>query len=93
MALLYLFLKLNCRVSGLEVSVSSDIPIGAGLGSSAAFSVALCGAFLAFRKLTKKESHVHFILQENMDEICQGAFNAEKIFHGTPSGRHFRLLK
>ncbi len=46
-ALIYLYLTQRQRPkrSSIEVSVTSNIPIGAGLGSSAAFSVALSAAF------------------------------------------------
>ena len=48
------------QLSPIEVSVQSDIPIGAGLGSSAAFSVSLAGAIFHFVRLkTNKNGHVN----------------------------------
>ncbi len=51
-ALVYLYvlqarrLEAADQIPGMVVRVESDIPVGAGLGSSAAFSVALAGAFM-----------------------------------------------
>ncbi len=58
------------------VSVKNDIPLGRGLGSSAAFAVALSAALL------------HYFLGEepSKDTVNSLAYSAEKHFHGTPSG-------
>ncbi len=60
---------------GLHISVTSTLPAGVGLGSSAALSVALMRALhtLAGRHAAP-------------DSICAHAFEIEKIFHGHPSG-------
>lgn len=59
----------------IEVEVDSSIPVGSGLGSSSAYSVALCGALMkVFRVSTEK-----YI-------ISNWAFNIDKYFHGQPSG-------
>lgn len=52
---LYLYLTMSVNLSTptllpMDVTVRSDIPIGAGLGSSAAFSVSLAGAIYYFVK-------------------------------------------
>ena len=61
--------------AGLFLRIKSDIPVGCGMGSSAALSVAsiraLCGLF----------GH-----QLGVEEVSRLAFEAEKIFHATPSG-------
>ena len=60
---------------GSEVKINSELPIGSGIGSSAALSVAMTKAISEVygKKLTK-------------DEINNIAFKIEQIAHGTPSG-------
>ncbi|RLN97880.1 hypothetical protein BBJ28_00001518 [Nothophytophthora sp. Chile5] len=63
---------------GLHVEVStSNLPIGAGLGSSAALSVALSGAFAELSGSPRKHE---------LDFINAYAYAAEVILHGSPSG-------
>jgi mevalonate kinase len=59
----------------IDLEVRSEIPIGAGLGSSAAFSVCLVGCFYLLNNQTI-----------NQEEINQLAYQIECLFHGTPSG-------
>lgn len=59
----------------IDVEVESDIPVGSGLGSSSAFSVALCGALMRVFRVAA-EKYV----------ISNWAFNIDKFFHGKPSG-------
>ena len=79
-ALLYLcvafFKESKQDLVPLEITVDSDIPMGAGLGSSAAFSVALAAALNSLIPLKKADK----------DAICHWAFMSEKIIHGNPSG-------
>lgn len=74
---------------GLTFIVQSAIPIGAGLGSSAAFSVCLSSSMLISSNI------IHFnpikvsndnASNENAKIINDYAFISEKILHGTPSG-------
>lgn len=59
----------------LEIEVESSVPVGSGLGSSSAYSVALCGGLMrVFRVAAEK-----YI-------ISNWAFNVDKFFHGRPSG-------
>ena len=61
--------------SGFKLNVSSEIPIGSGLGSSAALSVAVPKALSElFRKTL------------TLEEINQIAYKIESLAHGTPSG-------
>lgn len=60
---------------GWEVTVRSDLPIGRGMGSSAAIAVGLVRA----RALADGEAL-------DLDTIWERAFAAERAFHGTPSG-------
>ncbi|MEM3586654.1 MAG: mevalonate kinase [Candidatus Jordarchaeaceae archaeon] len=60
---------------GFNISIESDIPPAAGLGSSAAVSVATAMALNACLGLNLSKS-----------EISKIAFEAEKLVHGTPSG-------
>ena len=55
-----------------------------GLGSSAAFSVALAGALFHLQNGLKRRSE-----DEEADRyvICKWAFKSEKIIHGNPSGK------
>mmetsp|Transcript_11412 Transcript_11412/g.34910 ORF Transcript_11412/g.34910 Transcript_11412/m.34910 type:complete len:350 (+) Transcript_11412:322-1371(+) len=65
----------------VQVRVSSTIPPGRGLGSSAAFSVALSAAFLAASGgITGKLDEAELSITNAM------AFRAEKLLHGNPSG-------
>ena len=77
----------------IEVTVNSDIPIGAGLGSSAAFSVASAAALIQLllglqqRNCTRVGPAIMCAdLKTVQDRICQWSFKSEKIIHGTPSG-------
>jgi mevalonate kinase len=68
-------LEKHGKQTGLDVEINSTIPVGAGLGSSAAVvaaATAAAGALLDM-KLSK-------------EDIFRIAYEAEKIVHGTPSG-------
>ena len=66
-------LKIGHR--GFNIRVNSKIPIGVGLGSSAAFAVAAIRAFCALLGITKSDI-----------EIDRLAFRCERLTHGNPSG-------
>jgi mevalonate kinase len=67
--------RLGLAVSSLAATAAANLPIGVGLGSSAACSVALLRALsqLADRPLATAQ-------------VCTHAFAVETLFHGFPSG-------
>lgn len=68
------------HISGLRVDVTSEIPLAAGLGSSASFSVCLAALFQVVSR------GVHNLSDEDLNAVNEMAFRAETIFHGKPSG-------
>lgn len=58
-----------------KVYLKGNLPTYGGLGSSAAFCVALVKAFATFKNL-----------QLNKKQINDFAYEGEKVFHGSPSG-------
>lgn len=64
-----------------SVQVSSELPVGAGLGSSASFSVCIAALLLLhYGIISDCEAY------KNKETINNWAFLAEKVIHGTPSG-------
>jgi hydroxymethylglutaryl-CoA reductase len=59
----------------IDAAARATMPSGAGLGSSAALSVALVRALAAFAGQSPADA-----------VVCSRAFEIEKIFHGFPSG-------
>lgn len=66
----------------MKITVRSTLPIGAGLGSSAAYAVCLAAGLLSLTNNTQYPSYSNSDLQL----INSWAFEAEKIMHGNPSG-------
>jgi len=77
------------RYRPATVTVTSELPLGSGLGSSAAFCVSLSGALLALTAsagldysnqgwATYGETGLHL--------VNKWALEGEKIIHGKPSG-------
>jgi mevalonate kinase len=60
---------------GLDITINSAIPVGAGLGSSAAVVASVTAAVSALLGL-----------EFSKQDIFRIAFEAEKVVHGTPSG-------
>ncbi|KAM0905726.1 hypothetical protein ACQ4PT_017204 [Festuca glaucescens] len=89
-AFLYLYTSiLGCRPG--KAVVKSDLPVGAGLGSSAAFCVSLSGALLAAAGAVSAQAgnggtEWGSIDRDDLELANQWAFQGEKIIHGKPSG-------
>lgn len=63
------------HVPAIRIQISSTIPIGGGMGSSAATSIAIMRALSAFMGQPLSD-----------DILCDLSYEVEKIHHGTPSG-------
>ncbi|XP_060927504.1 mevalonate kinase [Limanda limanda] len=91
-AFLYIYLSVfgSGELPSLTVSVWSELPTGAGLGSSAAFTVCLAAALLcasgAIPSPLKEWDHTARWRQEDLELINSWAFQGETIIHGNPSG-------
>ena len=77
----------------MTVNVTSNLPVGAGLGSSASYSVCLATGLLLVLGHITIPNYNEKIRDSNvsgssspMNLINRWAFQAERIIHGTPSG-------
>lgn len=71
------YIKEKYKVKNIPVwiDVTSTIPVGRGLGSSASLSAAISQAFFSLYRINA-----------GPDEVFNAAYAGEKIFHGNPSG-------
>uniref|UniRef100_A0A8C7Z8S0 Mevalonate kinase n=1 Tax=Oryzias sinensis TaxID=183150 RepID=A0A8C7Z8S0_9TELE len=92
--LTFLYIYLSVFASGelpaLTITVWSELPTGAGLGSSAAYSVCLAAALLSAAgtiptSLREWDQTARWC-QEDLEHINSWAFQGETIIHGNPSG-------
>ncbi|GAA5823114.1 hypothetical protein JCM10212_002676 [Sporobolomyces blumeae] len=85
-AFLYLYMHV-CGSSrpAQSFSIRSSLPISAGLGSSAAYSVAIASSLLYTHGILPVPSP-NDISRDHADVVNAWAFLAEKVIHGTPSG-------
>lgn len=77
------------RFKPATVVVTSELPMGSGLGSSAAFCVSLTAALLAFSDSVNLDlNHQGWLMfaDEELELLNKWAFEGEKIIHGRPSG-------
>lgn len=84
LAVCYLYCSIvrGDRRHSFDLVVTSKIPTGAGLGSSAAFAVAASGAFHLLNHLIASPQPY----EADLAEINSSAFHCETMFHATPSG-------
>lgn len=69
--------------------VSSDLPLGSGLGSSASFCVSLVAALLASSDvivIDKSKNGWNTLCNYDLELVNKWAYEGEKILHGKPSG-------
>src|SRR5689334_9430991 len=77
---------------GLALDIQSKLPLGAGLGSSAAFNVAMVTSLLASHLCCHHPDHIAPVCKSeslrptNLESINRWAFLGERLIHGQPSG-------
>jgi mevalonate kinase len=74
------------RLVGSVINIKSDIPLSAGLGSSASFSVCLAAFFLLAADRIQLSPIPSKFENDHLELINRYAFQLERIFHGKPSG-------
>lgn len=63
------------KIPNYSIAIKSELPIGSGLGSSAALSVAFTAGLLSYLKIDSDKIVINEL-----------AYEGEKIFHGKPAG-------
>ncbi|XP_062398802.1 mevalonate kinase [Sardina pilchardus] len=92
-AFLYIYLSIFSKskaLPSLTVTVWSELPTGAGLGSSAAYCVCVAAALLSTQGAVScplgPDGDTARWSSEELELINQWAFQGERIIHGNPSG-------
>jgi mevalonate kinase len=68
-------------IKNVKMEIRSEIPVGAGLGSSASYSVVMASLLLL---VANRISYP--LSDDNLQTINEYAFKSEQVIHGTPSG-------
>lgn len=68
-----------------DLKIDTELPVGAGLGSSASFAVSIASAFMTWFKENFTLSSVGFD-NTKLENINDLSYELECIIHGTPSG-------
>ncbi|XP_043541374.1 mevalonate kinase-like [Chiloscyllium plagiosum] len=80
----------NGQVPNMDILIWSELPIGAGLGSSAAYCVCLAAALLsasgAITWPVPQDYNSTRWSEDELELINKWAFQGEKLIHGNPSG-------
>ncbi|WWC85766.1 cystathionine beta-lyase [Kwoniella dendrophila CBS 6074] len=89
-AYLYLYMVMagaESEAPSVTFTATANLPISAGLGSSAAYSTCVASSLLIAHSHIEKPAQNQSRLSESDTNIVDGwAFLAEKVLHGTPSG-------
>uniref|UniRef100_A0A7N0VE60 Mevalonate kinase n=1 Tax=Kalanchoe fedtschenkoi TaxID=63787 RepID=A0A7N0VE60_KALFE len=86
------FLWLYTSIQGYKPAtmvITSELPLGSGLGSSASFCVSVAAALLSLSESISLDIGRQGWMspdEDDLDLINQWAFQGEKIIHGKPSG-------
>ncbi|CAO3668672.1 unnamed protein product [Rhizopus stolonifer] len=91
LAFLYLLNTMQVKAShriqrGFTICVRSFLPVGAGLGSSASYSVVIATGLLILSELIPVDFNSIPEREQHLDLINSYAFKAEQVIHGNPSG-------
>lgn len=85
--------KIKTISTGFDVTIDSDMSIGAGVGSSASYGVCLAAGFFILSQIINKrltyQQFKEFSFDNNtnvLERISQWAFDSEVIMHEKPSG-------
>ncbi|KAL6944901.1 hypothetical protein ACO0QE_002343 [Hanseniaspora vineae] len=82
---LYLYFIICPQLTNAKFILKSNLPIGAGLGSSASIAVCLSLAFMNLSQDPRFEN-LHTLNSEIKDLVNKFSLIGEKCIHGTPSG-------
>lgn len=83
--LIYIAYEEQMQIKSFSLHLSTELTIGAGLGSSASFAVCIAACFFHWARLQKSDVHNTFN-EDDLEKISKYALSCERIMHGSPSG-------